>query len=174
MVNDRRIALHILEIVHSVNGDKRQYDCELLLIDEEKAVIKYIRERKHDIGVAILPRGGITKAIYWKNRNFNVLKMYSENKKLMGYYINICEAMQISKEQISWRDLVLDLWITDSGNTYWLDEDEVKKYKLLRLLSEEQLIIIQRTRQYLEKNYKDILLEANKIYEKGERQKNRH
>ncbi|MCK4352714.1 DUF402 domain-containing protein [candidate division WOR-3 bacterium] len=158
--------MKILEVIKLIDNTKRMYDCELISIDEEKMIVEHIRERDYDISVAILKAGGMTRAIYWKDRNFHVWKMFAPDKELIGYYINICENVQISRKQIIWTDLVLDLWVNNSGSIYWLDEDEVKEYKLKGLLSENQISVIQKTKHYLEHNYQNIISEANKCLDK--------
>lgn len=158
--------MSIAEIIHSVDGRKRTFECELISIDAEKAVVKHLRKQDYDIGPTIIPAGGITRAIYWKSRNYHVWKMFAPDGELLGYYINIYENIQLSKDEILWTDLILDLWVDVWGNLYWLDEDEVRKFKSKDLLSVLQVSIIQKTKNYLERNYKTVISQANAHLEK--------
>jgi len=83
--------MRIQEVIHSLNGKQRVFDCELLSRDAEKVIVKHVRMRDYDIGPTVIPAGGITRAIYWKSRNYHVWKMFAPDGELLGYYINLCK-----------------------------------------------------------------------------------
>jgi predicted RNA-binding protein associated with RNAse of E/G family len=61
---------------------------------------------------------------YFTDRWYNVFEIASADGALKGWYCNVTEPAQIAAEDISCRDLLLDLWVSPDGTWLVLDEDE--------------------------------------------------
>ena len=72
---------------------------------------------------------------YYADRWFNIFEIANAAGIRKGWYCNITEPAQILDQQIEQIDLFLDLWVTPTGETLVLDEDE---FEAATTMSEEQ------------------------------------
>lgn len=77
-----------------------------------------------DLGYVIFATGDHFTEWYYTDRWYNIFEITSPDGALKGWYCNVAAPADISDEQISCRDLLLDLWVTPDGATSVLDEDE--------------------------------------------------
>lgn len=61
---------------------------------------------------------------FYSDRWYNIFEVRTADGHLKGWYCNIAEPAAITGAVISCRDLLLDLWITPTGASLLLDEDE--------------------------------------------------
>jgi uncharacterized protein len=61
---------------------------------------------------------------YYANRWFNIFDIASTDGKRKGWYCNIAEPALLFAERIEQIDLLLDVWVSPTGATLILDEDE--------------------------------------------------
>src|SRR5579863_2588250 len=61
---------------------------------------------------------------YYANRWFNIFDIASADGKRKGWYCNIAEPALLFAERIEQIDLLLDVWVSPTGETLILDEDE--------------------------------------------------
>ncbi len=120
--------MQILEIKEHLDGRTQQFECELIKLSENHAIVSYVWDRKtpYQDGPAFLPAQPIhTKAYYWSDRNYLIYHLTSASGELFGYRIDACEDVRISKAEIRWRDLILDFWIDPNKNLHVLDKSEL-------------------------------------------------
>ena len=61
---------------------------------------------------------------YFTDRWYNIFEIASPDGTLKGWYCNVAEPAEIGDDAIRCRDLLLDLWVSPTGATLILDEDE--------------------------------------------------
>ncbi len=86
---------------------------------------------------------------YWgiwflfKNRSFDVGRVYRPDRTWMGYYVDVLEPVQWKASDPSTlkpiTDLFLDLWIAPDGKYMVLDEDEFEEAANLGYLTSRQV-----------------------------------
>jgi uncharacterized protein len=76
-----------------------------------------------ELGIYI-PKNSITFAYYWTERPYNLYHWIAPEGHTIGYYFNICDQVQIGLDGISWRDLILDVYV-EKEEVRILDEDEI-------------------------------------------------
>lgn len=152
--------MKIKETKQKIDGSVHNFECTLKSISPEHAIIKHIwhRQTPYVDGPAYLPAAEIhTTAFFWSSRNFVIYRMTTPKGDLLGTRIDAAENIIISNHEISWRDLVLDFWISPDSNFFVLDEDELTEAINKQLLTPDQIHKVEETRAYLEKHYLDIL-----------------
>ncbi len=76
-----------------------------------------------DLGIT-LEEGELWVEYYYRDRWYNVLKIFDRAGQLKGYYCNICMPAEFDGQVIAWRDLTLDVYIFPDGTHRVLDEAE--------------------------------------------------
>jgi HAD superfamily hydrolase (TIGR01549 family) len=145
------------EVKRNVDGKGLVSWCDLVAKGPTEVILLYTTTRDYDFQGIHIPKGSTTKAHYWPNRNYIAWKMINPQGDLIGYLFHICEGIIIGEDHMIWNDLVVDLWVEPDRTHRILDEDELSDFLKRGLVSETQLQTIGKTRDYLVKNYREII-----------------
>ena len=78
-----------------------------------------------DLGFAVFKRGDRFVESFYTDRWYNIFAVYDrDDGQLKGWYCNVCRPAVVGETAVRCADLALDLWVTPSGQTTILDEDE--------------------------------------------------
>jgi len=155
----------ITEIKRHLDGRVERFVCEAVEINPQRAILHHVARRDKPLrdGPLYLPAGEIhTWALFWKERPYLIYRFASSNGVLLGDRFDICEEVRIGREEISWVDLLLDLWVGPSRRKIEvLDEGEVEAYFSRGWLKESQRLLIEETKRRLLRGYREVLEEAD-------------
>ena len=90
-----------------------------------------------DLGYTRFEPGDHFTEYYYQDHWFNIFEIANAARVRKGWYCNITEPAQIYADRIEQIDLFLDVWVTPTGETTILDEDE---FEAATTMSEEQKI----------------------------------
>lgn len=77
------------------------------------------------VGGLVLARGDRMIETFYTDRWYNIFEVHDrEDDRIKGWYCNIGHPAVITPEQVSYRDLALDLVVFPNGRQVLLDEDE--------------------------------------------------
>jgi hypothetical protein len=158
-----------------LSGDEVLFECDLLAIEEGYAILRYVLDEGRWVDGLYLPAETTTLALYFAERNYNLYYWItpadtapveladrrgqgSESESAAGEiaaYFNIVEPLALSREEIAYRDLVVDVLVYPDLSARVLDEDE-----LPATIEPELHETITKTRVDLLKNRRSILHEA--------------
>lgn len=141
----------------TLSGAVHAFECELLGLDNGAGVLKYVIDRKYNVGTITLLPGDITYALYWIDRPYTLYIWHKIDGRLI-YYFNIADSISLRRDEIIWRDLSVDILVDTDRKVHVLDEDEVPPGLPAALLE-----YIRSTKAHLLNHYQDIILEANLI-----------
>jgi len=144
------------EVKYLLSGEIRTYDCELLFLDDDIGILRYDHERPYTVNNQVLPKNTSTFAFYWPIRPFTLYRWFSPRGEHLGDYFNIADRIHLNHNQFEWRDLIVDIFVSQQGRVTILDESELPAdldEKLGQYISQAVIKII--------KNYKNILNETD-------------
>ncbi len=72
-----------------------------------------------------LRAGTVSLGYFWEDRPYNVYHWIDANEDTVALYFNIADSTHISAETVEWRDLAVDVLISNDGRCRVLDEDEL-------------------------------------------------
>lgn len=147
------------EVKRLLTGGKVIYECELILIEENFGILKYVFDKKLKIENIIIYPETISYGFYWMDRPYNLYMWFDEN--IIAYYFNIADSLYLSRQKVVWRDLIVDVLVLPNGFVKVLDEEEIPPFinkRLKNYIKSAQKTILQ--------NYKTIIQEASKMLEK--------
>lgn len=152
----------IREIKQKLDGTVHEFECSSLLLEPARAIIHHIwhRTTPYIDGPAYLPASEIhTKAFFWSERHYVLYRIASPSGTLYGYRIDAAEEIDITADTISWRDLILDFWISPQLEFHVLDEDELQEGIKNKLITPDQLQKVRAVENHLRDNFLNIIKE---------------
>jgi hypothetical protein len=88
-------------------------------------LVAYWNRPHLDLGYARFEPGDRFIEWFYTGRWYNILEIHAAaTDALKGWYCNVAAPAIITDDQIAYRDLLLDLWVSPAGVTTVLDEDE--------------------------------------------------
>jgi len=118
-------ATRITEIKHTLAGERKTFDCELLHRSATRAVVIYRMPRDVQLEDIVLRRGTLSLGYFWQDRPYNAYHWIDARLDSVALYFNISDRTQIGEQSIEWRDLAVDILISPDGRCRVLDEDEL-------------------------------------------------
>jgi uncharacterized protein len=104
---------------------KVQYQGEIVERTSHKVIIQaYWSRATKNLGYTSFETGDRFREYYYTERWFNIFDIASKAGKRKGWYCNIAEPAVLADNSIEQVDLFLDVWVTPTGETLILDEDE--------------------------------------------------
>ena len=147
------------EVKRLLAGGEVIYECELIHVEEDFGILKYVFDKEVKIEDIIIYPETISYGFYWMDRPYNLYMWFNES--IIGYYFNIADSLYLSRQKFVWRDLIVDVLVLPNGFVKVLDEEEIP------------LSIDKNLKNYIEsgkktilQNYKTIIREASKMLEK--------
>ena len=108
----------------TLSGRSDLFRCELLQLNAERGILRYVLEREYHLaGVRLLP-GDETYAFYWPDRPYTLYVWHTRTQGPV-YYFNIADSVALTPETFVWRDLVIDILVADRAHPQVLDEAEL-------------------------------------------------
>lgn len=113
-----------------------QYQGEIIERLPDRVVIQagWIHPTR-DLGYTRFEPGDRFTEYYYTDRWFNIFDIASADNTRKGWYCNVAEPAVITDHRIEQIDLLLDVWVTPTGEPLILDEDE---FAASTTLSQEQ------------------------------------
>lgn len=133
-----------------LSGEEVSYECELLALEEGYGVVRYVIERDRSVDGLLLPAGTVTLGLYFADRPYNLYYWIAPREAAsaggaeapagaadrggaaddpwardIAYYFNIAEPLDLTRETIAYRDLVVDVLVLPDGTARVLDEEEL-------------------------------------------------
>lgn len=115
----------IVEVKTTLAGERKEFDCELLKRTRGEVAVIYRMPRDMQLEDLLLPKHSISIGYFWEDRPYNVYHWIDDRCQTLALYFNICDNVRISKRQVAWRDLAVDVLITPDLRCRVLDEDEL-------------------------------------------------
>jgi len=80
---------------------------------------------RFDLGPVVFEHGDRFVETFYEDRWYNVFAVYDrETEQLKGWYCNVCRPAAVAERAVRCEDLALDVWVSASGQSTILDEDE--------------------------------------------------
>jgi hypothetical protein len=115
----------ITEIKHTLAGERKTFDCELLQRSASEVVVIYRMPRDVQLEDILLRRGTVSLGYFWADRPYNAYHWVDQRLDSVALYFNISDRTHIGEQSIEWRDLAVDILISPDGRCRVLDEDEL-------------------------------------------------
>jgi predicted RNA-binding protein associated with RNAse of E/G family len=82
---------------------------------------------------------------------------------VVAHRFDVVDRVLIAPDRVEYRDLLLDLWVSPSGDVHVEDEDEVEQAERDGLLTPAMVARIERTRALLLRDHRRVVAEVARI-----------
>jgi Protein of unknown function (DUF402) len=116
----------IVEVKRTWDGREKRFECTVLLHQDPHLVVLFVAAEEMNVHGVVLPAGTVTFGHFWTDRPYNVYHWLSPHSgATLGYYFNVAEDTRLAGDELSWRDLIVDILVSPTGRPLLLDEDEI-------------------------------------------------
>jgi predicted RNA-binding protein associated with RNAse of E/G family len=115
----------IIEVKRTLAGVEKRFDCRLLARTETHVAVLWIAPEAMHVHGVDLPAGTISIGHFWTDRSYNVYHWMRSDASTIGFYFNLADSTVVTPQQLSWRDLTVDVLALPGGRLEVLDEDEL-------------------------------------------------
>lgn len=136
------MAVLFCELKRHLNKPDEEYRCDLVTRGADWVVLAYVSRRPWQVAGTHLPAGSQTLAFYQTGIERVLWRMYAPSGELKGHLFHVCRDVRVGENEVSYLDLLLDIWINADGATHVLDRDEVAACRKAGKLSAADLQII--------------------------------
>jgi len=155
--------VQIEEIKRHLDGRVERHSLRLVLRRPHLVVALYeFAHGLHTDGFTF-PRGSYTYGFFWKRRPYVMYRTLDPQGQLVANRFDVVEDVHLGEREVSYRDLLLDIWIDVSGVVQVADEDEVALAQREGKLSVAQLERIDRTQELLLRRHRAITRAAERL-----------
>ncbi len=160
--------MRIAEVKRHLDGRVERFDCRLVVRRPHVVVLRFDHEEEWQAGTVVLPLGSRSFGFFWQRRPYLLYRMAGPDGRLIGHRFDVVEEVRLAEREVSYTDLLLNLWV-DAGGSVWVeDEDEVAECARRGLLSLAQRKRIERTRGWLLRRHAAIAREAARLLPQAE------
>lgn len=155
----------IIERKIKPDGSVREYACRLVHIEPGFAVIRFVVERGgivFDTPIDV-PADSVSYGYFWKRRPYSVYRMKRRDGSLVAHRFDASTVVEIATEAITYRDLVLDWWVTPSGEVIEEDLAEFEDLVERRCLAARDLRLAAEAARQVLSRYRHIIDELDSL-----------
>lgn len=161
--------MRITEVKRHPDGGEHRFECELMLRTSRVAVVRFRHWRGRSYGGFSIPRGSVTHGFFWPRRPYLVYRMVAPDGAPIADRYDIVEDVRVSEDEVSYLDLLLDIWVAPGGAVTVEDEEEVEDFAARGLLSPEQVAKIERAQGLVLRRHGAIVREAERLLDEVSR-----
>jgi len=125
--------------------------------------VRFDHTGARDAGGFFFPAGSHTLGYFWSGRAYNCYRFAGPDGAVIAYRFDVVDRVRIVPGHVSYRDLLLDLWVSTEGVVQLEDEDEVAAARTSEALGPAQWNRIERTRALLLRDHRRIIAEVESV-----------
>ena len=158
--------MRITEVKRHLEGGAHRFDCELALRRPHLVVVLFRHWRARSAGGFSIPRGSRTHGFFWRRRPYSLYRIVRPDGGLIAHRYDIVGDVRLAEREVSYLDLLLDIWIAPDGTVRFEDEDEVSDHVRRRLISRARAVDIERARALVLRRHATVAREAARLLER--------
>ena len=155
--------MEVTEVKRHLDGRVERFACRLVLRRPHLAVLRFDHKEARHAGGLRLPAGSHTFGFFWRRRPYVLYRIVGPDGGLIAHRFDVVEDVRLGETEVSYTDLLLDLWVDANGTAQIEDEDEVEEHVRRGLLSHGQLDRIEHARVLLLRRHRAIAREAARL-----------
>ena len=155
--------MRITEVKRHLQGDALRFDCELVLRRPQLLVVLFRHRGGRSAGGFSIPRGSRTQGFFWRRRPYVLYRIVRPDGGLIAHRYDIVTDVRLGEREVSYFDLLLDIWIAPDGTVRVEDEHEVAGHARRGLLSRAQVAAIGRARALVLRRHAAVAREAARL-----------
>jgi hypothetical protein len=159
--------VQITEVKRHLDGRVERFACTLVLRRPHLVVVCFDHKRRRRAGGFVLPAGGRSHGFFWRRRPYVLYRILGPRGRLIAHRFDAVADVRLRDDEVSYLDLLLDVWVDPSGAARVEDDDHVADYAARGLLSRARARRIASTRALLVRRHRAIAGEAARLLEQA-------
>lgn len=159
----REPPTRISEVKRHLDGRLERFACRPVLWRPHLVVVRFDHAAERRAGGFRVPAGSRSYGFFWRWRPYVLYRMLDPDGRLIAHRFDLVEDVHLSEDEVSYTDLLLDVWVGPQGDLLVEDEDEVAEHARRGLLSTQQRARIERTRALLLRRHAVVAREAARL-----------
>ena len=155
--------MRITEVKRHLNGREVRFDLQLVLRRPHLIVASFVHPKTLQRDGFTFERGAVSYGFFWRRRPYVMYRMLGPQGRLVANRFDVVEDVHLGEREVSYRDLLLDIWIDASGVVQVEDESDVADARREGTLSNAQLERINRTRDLILRRHRVIAAGAERL-----------
>lgn len=155
--------MRITEVKRHLEGGAHRFECELVLRRPHLVIVLFRHWRSRSAGGFSIPRGSRTHGFFWRRRPYSLYRIVRPDGELIAHRYDVVDDIRLGGREVSYLDLLLDIWIAPDRSVEIEDEDDVVEYARRGLLSKVQVEAIHRARALVLRRHAAIAREASRL-----------
>lgn len=155
--------MRVTEVKRHLDGRAERFECELVLRRPHVVILRFDHRRARRAGGMCIPARGRTFGFFWRRRPYVLYRIEGPDGGLIAHRFDVVEDVRLGEAEVSYTDLLLDVWIDPEGGVRMEDEDEVGALARRGRLSAAQRRRIEATRALLPRRQRRIVKEAKRL-----------
>ncbi len=160
--------MRITEVKRHLDGRVERFECLLVSRRPHVIVLRFDHRRARRAGGRLIPAGSRSYGFVWRRRAYVLYRMVDAEGRLIAHRFDVVEDVRLGEQEVSYTDLLLDIWVDPRGRVRVEDEDELADCARRGLLSAAQRTRIERVRALLHRRHGAIAREAAKLLAQAE------
>jgi len=152
-----------IEVKRHLDGRAERFDCALLLRQPHLIVVRFDHNCGRRLSGIRIPAGSRSYGFVWRRRPYVLYRIEGPDRGLLAHRFDVVEHVRFGEGEVSYMDLILDIWVMPDGWTSIEDEDEVAATTRAGLLSLDQRRRIGATKSLLLRRWRRIVREAETL-----------
>jgi Protein of unknown function (DUF402) len=153
-------AVLVVETKRTLDGRVQSFSCAGLLISPRLAIVRFDHTIARSVAGFFFPEGSHTIGYFWRARSYNCYRFTSPSGAVIAYRFDVVDRVTIRAGAVSFRDLLLDIWVDRSGTVQVEDEEDVAAAVAAGLLGARALARITRARRLVLRDHPRIIAEC--------------
>jgi len=158
----------IIERKTKADGSTREYPCTLVSRQRGLVVVEFLMAKGGSIyGTPIeVPPGSVSYGFFWRRRPYNLYRMRDPAGAIIAHRFDAVADVRFGDSFVSYRDLILDWWITPDDVLIEEDRDEYEAAIAAGAMSSADAEAANTAAQQIYSRYRHIIDEAATIEER--------
>lgn len=152
----------IQETKVTLDGLQQTFECGVIALSPRLVIVRFEHPASRRAGEFLIPAGSITYGFFWPGRHYNLYRFTASDGSVIVYRFDVVDGVRITPGRVRYTDLLLDAWLTVTGDIRFEDEEEVAAAEAAGILSPRRRAIIARTRRLLARAHARIVTEAER------------
>jgi predicted RNA-binding protein associated with RNAse of E/G family len=153
----------VTEVKRHLDGRVERFACRLVLRRPHLAVLRFDHARARRASGLTIPAGSRTFGFFWSRRPYLLYRIEGPRGDLIACRFDAVDAVRLGDDEVSYLDLLLDLWLLPDGTLRVEDEDDVTDFARRGLLTTAQRARIERARTRLLRRAPAVAREAGRL-----------
>jgi hypothetical protein len=115
------------EARHHIFTPPTFYHCRLLSLDKGVAILEYRGQRGGSVKGVEVPVGSRTVARYMPGAGYVPWKIFGPDNERLCTVIHVADRITVGEDRVSYRDLLVDVFIDADGNLSIQDQDDLQR-----------------------------------------------